>query len=124
MLDPRSRVRAARERRAGAALARAKGSAPCAPPRARLRIGHTVGAAITNRRVLGRTEAGIMAVVGAALLGSTAVGIVWPLVLAAPIVLLAGWVGIALVVRAIEVYVRPLGEKPAAEEKKRTTTLS
>ena len=83
-----------------------------------LRLGHTVGAAITNRRVLGRTEGGIMAVAGAALLGLMTVGIVWPVVLAVPIVLLAGWLGIALVVRAVEAYARPLGEKPAAEEKK------
>jgi cardiolipin synthase len=72
-----------------------------------LRLSHSVGAAITNRRVLGRTEAGTMAAVGGALLGITALGIAWPLVLAAPIVLLAGWVGIALVVRALALYTRP-----------------
>ena len=78
-----------------------------------LRLSHTVGAAITNRRVLGRTEAGTMAAVGGALLGITALGIAWPLVLAAPIVLLAGWVGIALVVRALALYTRPR-KTPAA----------
>ena len=44
------------------------------------------------------------------------VGILWPAVLAAPIVLLAGWIGIALVVRAIEVYVRPFGGKPRSSQ--------
>jgi hypothetical protein len=48
-----------------------------------------------------------MAGVGAALLIVTAVGIVWPLVLAAPVVLVTGWIGIALVVRALELYTRP-----------------
>lgn len=67
-----------------------------------LRLGHTVGAAITNRRVLARTEAGVMAGVGALLLAIMAIGIVWPMVLAAPIVLLTAWIGIALVVRALE----------------------
>ena len=61
-----------------------------------------MGAAIANRRVLGRAEASIMAAVGAVLLCVTAIGIAWPLVLAAPIVLFAAWVGIALVVRALE----------------------
>src|SRR6185436_7282665 len=94
-----------------------------------LRLSHTVGAAITNRRVLGRAEAGIMAVVGAALLGITALGILWPLVIAAPVVLLAGWVGIALVVRALELYTRrkprqslpPEGATPGAAERPAST---
>ena len=67
-----------------------------------LRLSHTVGAAITNRRVLARTEAGIMAGVGAALLAVTAIGIAWPVILAAPIAVLAGWIGFALVMRALQ----------------------
>jgi cardiolipin synthase len=83
-----------------------------------LRLGHTVGAAITNRRVLARTEAGMMAGVGALLLTITAVGILWPIVVAAPIVLLTAWIGIALVVRALEL--RRLGsEKEATPEASR-----
>lgn len=98
VLDSRSRVRVAhkrtRERRGstGGAVRAAAGA---------LRLGHTVGAAITNRRVLGRTEADTMLVVGAGLLGLTAAGILWPLLLAVPIVLLAGWMGLALIVRAV-----------------------
>jgi cardiolipin synthase len=68
--------------------------------------------------VLGRTEGGIMAVTGAVLLGLVVVGIVWPAVLAAPIMLLAGWVGVALVVRAIEVY--RFGKKPRSDENKQS----
>jgi cardiolipin synthase len=117
VLDRHSRVRAARQRRRARRSMRPKGTAVRAAAGA-LRLGHTVGAAITNRRVLGRTEGGIMAVVGAALLGLVFVGIVWPAVVAAPIVLLAAWIGIALVVRAIEVYIRPFGEKPTTDEKK------
>ena len=67
-----------------------------------LRLGHTVGAAITNRRVLGHSEAGMMAAVGAFLVAVTIVGILWPYVLAVPIVVLAGWIGLALIARAIE----------------------
>lgn len=105
VLGPRHRVRAApherrrrRRRGSGSAVRAAAGA---------LRLSHTVGAAITNRRLLGRTEAGTMAWVGAALLAVTAVGIAWPLVLAVPIVFIAGWMGLALLVRAIGLYRRP-----------------
>jgi cardiolipin synthase len=112
VLDRRRRLRTAgttshKSRGATGSAARAAAGA--------LRLSHTVGAAITSRRVLARTEASTMAVVGAVLLGVTAIGIAWPFVLAAPIVLLAGWVGIALVVQAFELYIRPRSkglEKP------------
>ncbi|HUP94419.1 MAG TPA: phospholipase D-like domain-containing protein [Burkholderiales bacterium] len=109
VLGPRSRVRAAppgrrrqRRRGTGSAVRAAAGA---------LRLSHTVGAAITNRRVLGRTEAGTMAAVGAALLALTAVVVLWPLVLAVPIALLAGWMGIALMIRALGLYRRPRGDE-------------
>jgi cardiolipin synthase A/B len=101
VLDPRSRLRTARGGRRLRRARRGSGSAARAAAGA-LRLSHTVGAAITNHRVLGRSEAGTMAGVGAALLALTAIGILWPLVVAAPIIVLAGWVGIALVVRALE----------------------
>jgi hypothetical protein len=62
-----------------------------------------------------------MAGFGAALIGLTAVGIIWPVVLAAPIVLIGGWVGIALLVRAIEIHLHPLDQKPVTPEKKQNT---
>jgi cardiolipin synthase A/B len=106
VLDRRSRLRAAGDARHRQRTRRgARGSAARAAAGA-LRISHTVGAAITNRRVLGRTEAGVMMGVGAVLLSLTAVGILWPLVLAVPIVLIGGWMGIALVIRSLELYTR------------------
>ena len=112
VLDAQRRVRVThkrtrRRRRGMGSAARAAAGA--------LRLGHTVGAAITNRRVLGRTEAGMMAGVGAALLGLVAVGIVWPIMIAAPIVLLAAWIGIALVVRALELKRRSAADHPEPE---------
>ncbi|MES2562771.1 MAG: hypothetical protein V4637_08590, partial [Pseudomonadota bacterium] len=74
---------------------------------------HTVGAAITNRRVLGRNEAGIMATVGAGLFALTVIGILWPLVLAAPLLLLGGWIGISLIARALKLYAK----EPAEHER-------
>jgi cardiolipin synthase len=113
VLDTRSRVRAAGER--GRKRRRRTRSAARAAAGA-LRFGHTVGAAITNRRVLGRTEAGMMGAVGAALLSLAAIGVVWPLVLAVPIVLFGGWIGLALVVRALDLYSKPAGAPRAARE--------
>ncbi|HYH44030.1 MAG TPA: phospholipase D-like domain-containing protein [Burkholderiales bacterium] len=108
VLDTRSRVRFTGPRRRRPRKRTGTGSRVAAGA---LRLGHTVGAAITNRRVLGRTEAGIMAGVGAALLGLTAIGIAWPLVVAVPFVVLAGWIGVALIVRAADLYSRRTGSE-------------
>ena len=91
--------RSPRVRRAPARAARAAAGA--------LRLGHTVGAAIANRRGLGRAEAGVMAAVGAALLVLTLIGIAWPLVVAIPILAIAGWMGVSLVYRAVKLYRQP-----------------
>ena len=109
VLDARSRLRLARVSKRRRGRRRGGGSAVRAAAGA-LRLSHTVGAAITNRRVLARTEAGIMGAVGAGLLALTVVGIVWPFVLAAPIVLLAGWIGISLIVRALALHGKPRDE--------------
>jgi cardiolipin synthase len=111
VLDIRKRLRPTRavrrrRRRRGVAGSAARAAAGA------LRLSHTVGAAITNRRELGRAEAGIMVGVGAALIGITAVGILWPMVIAAPVVLLGGWIGIALIVRALDLYTKPREERP------------
>ncbi|HET7159416.1 MAG TPA: phospholipase D-like domain-containing protein, partial [Burkholderiales bacterium] len=102
VLDARRRVRVAgsrsrRRHRGGSAVRAAAGA---------LRLSHTVGAAITNRRVLGRNEAGIMATVGVGLFALTVIGLVWPLVLAAPLLLFGGWIGISLIARALKLYAR------------------
>jgi cardiolipin synthase len=81
-------------RRSGGSVARAAAGA--------LRIGNAVGAAIGNRRILGAAESGVMAGVGVVLLVLATLGIVWPLLLAAPLVLLGLWAGIALLVRAYQ----------------------
>ncbi|MCW5604592.1 MAG: hypothetical protein KIT18_08620 [Burkholderiales bacterium] len=100
VLDARHRVCATvarsrgHRRRVGASMARAAAGA--------LTIGHTVGAAIGNRRVLGPAEAGLMTVVGIVFLALAAIGIAWPMALVLPLVLAALWAGLALLVRARE----------------------
>jgi cardiolipin synthase len=65
-----------------------------------LRIGNTVGAALSNRRVLGASEAGLTARAGAILLVLAVAFVMWPEVVAIPAGLLAAWVGIAFLIRA------------------------
>jgi len=106
VLGPRRRVHAtARVRREGARH-RGTGSAARAAAGA-LRLGNTVGAAITNRRVLGRAEAGIMKGVALGFLGLAIIGVLWPAALAWPLVALAGWIGVSLLIRARKLQHQP-----------------
>lgn len=66
-----------------------------------LRIGNTMGAAITERRVLGPAEAGLLLTSGAVLLIVTAVAFVFPRLLIAPMALLSAWLGISFVVKGL-----------------------
>ncbi len=99
LLSPRNRVRPVVPAKRTHARGRFRGSASRAAAGA-LRIGNTVGAAITNHRVLGPAEAGIMAMVGLVILGIVAVGLLWPLVLLLPLSLLGAWIAVSLLVRA------------------------
>jgi len=70
-----------------------------------LGIGSSVGAAMTNRRVLGPAEARVMASAGVALLAVTAVIVKWPKVLAIPVGVLLGWIAISLLVRVVKLKI-------------------
>ena len=83
--------------------ARAGGSASRAAAGA-LRIGNTVGAAITDRRVLGHTEARIVTAAGLGTLALALVALIWPRVLTVPLALLALWMGGSLVSRGVSLY--------------------
>ena len=98
VLDTRSRVRStvARPRRG---TGRMSGSISRAAAGA-LRLGASVSAAIGATRVLGPAEAGFMSKAGVVFVVLAVVGILWPIVLALPLVLLSLWVGLALILRA------------------------
>ncbi|OGA54248.1 MAG: cardiolipin synthase B [Betaproteobacteria bacterium RIFCSPLOWO2_12_FULL_62_58] len=98
VLSPRNRVRPATPRR----RRRSRGGSASRAAAGALRLGNTVGAAITNRRVLGPAEAGTMIGVGVALLVFAAVTVSWPLLVAVPLALLAAWVAVSFLVRAHE----------------------
>lgn len=119
VLSPRNRVRPAvalaRSRRERGRL---RGSASRAAAGA-LRIGNTVGAAITNHRVLGPAEAGIMALVALAILGMVAVAVLWPLAVVAPLALLGLWIALSLLVQAVRLKRQGVPEETPGVDKPR-----
>lgn len=106
VLGPRRRVHATARVHRQHTRHRGTGSAARAAAGA-LRIGNTVGAAITDRRVLGPTEAGIMEWVALAFLVLAIVGVLWPEAIAWPLVALAAWIGVSLLVRAHKLKHQP-----------------
>jgi len=93
--------------RTGGSASRAAASA--------LRIGNSVSAALTDRRVLGPAEAGFMAKVGAVLVALAVAGFVWPVILTVPFGIAAGWIGVALLIRAYRLHSKHQSEAEEGE---------
>jgi cardiolipin synthase len=68
-----------------------------------IRLGNTVTAAVTDRRVLEHADARVVLAAGAILIAAAVVSILWPRVFAIPFALLAAWFGGALLVRAYRI---------------------
>lgn len=103
ILDSRHRIpreRIPREPRPDSGMAPAGGSAGRAAA-GLLRIGNTVGAAISNHRTLEPVEARIMIVAAAALLAAAVLIALFPRLLAYPLAAVALWVGAALLYRGL-----------------------
>jgi cardiolipin synthase len=81
-----------RFRRSGGSASRLTASA--------IRVGNTVGAAITSRLVLGAAEAKIMTSGGVVLIALAMIALLQPLLLVVPFSLIAGWMGISLLMKA------------------------
>ncbi len=88
----RRTAREAGESRSGSAGRAAAGA---------LRLSRTVGAALTEQRVLATTEARIVAVVAVIALLLAICVVIWPWVAAAPVALFLAWVSLVLVTRAV-----------------------
>lgn len=71
-----------------------------------MRVGNTVGAAITSRLELGAAEAKIMVFGGSALLGLTILALLQPLLMVIPFSLLAGWIGVSLLIKGYQLHRR------------------
>ena len=74
-----------------------------------LGVGSAVGAAITNRRVLGPAEARVIATAGVLLLVLSGVAMMWPRVVAIPLAVVLGWVALSLFFRAVTLHVEGKG---------------
>jgi cardiolipin synthase len=81
-----------RPRRSGGSAGRLTASA--------IRVGNTVGAAITSRLVLGAAEAKIMTSGGIVLIALAMIALLQPLLLVIPFSLIAGWIGVSLLMKA------------------------
>jgi len=88
--------------RAGGSSGRAAASA--------LRLAHSVGAALGNRRVLGQNETTVLPWLVVPIFLFAIVGVIWPRVLAWPLSVLAAWIGIVLLGR----YVRSRRKRSAS----------
>ncbi|MEO8090860.1 MAG: phospholipase D-like domain-containing protein [Gemmatimonadales bacterium] len=65
-----------------------------------IRIGNTVSAAATGRRIFAPTEARVLALSGFLLLGVVVLALLWPRVVVIPLMLVIGWVAVALLLRS------------------------
>jgi cardiolipin synthase A/B len=81
-----------------------------------LRIANNVGAALTDRRVLGDTSSGPLFVGTVALAALAVVAILWPAWIAWPFGVLAGWFALNLGIRTWRLHGRARGERRAADE--------
>jgi len=87
--EPRRRVRGGRGRTSRAAAGA-------------LRIGNTFGAALTAKRPVGRSEAVTLLYGAGIALAITMVAFLWPRVLAVPVGVVIGWLGLAWAARAVK----------------------
>jgi cardiolipin synthase len=71
-----------------------------------VRIGNTVAAALTNRRVLEPIEAHIALIAGSALLACALLAIKFPRGFSYPIAAILGWAAAALIYRGIALHRR------------------
>lgn len=95
----RQRRRERRQRRGEQAVARAQGGSSGRAAAGALRFANTVGAAITNRRVLGAAESGILGAGALLLLAIGTVAFVWPRLVAWPLGVILLWIAGALFAR-------------------------
>ena len=89
------RSRSGRRSRRGSASRAAAGA---------IGIGSAVGAAITNRRVLGPAEARVMGAAATFLLLLSIVAVMWPSLVTFPLAFFGTWIAIALFIRAYKLH--------------------
>jgi cardiolipin synthase len=92
-----------RRRKTGVSAARgSQGGSSGRAAAGALRLANSIGAAITNRRVLGAAECTPLLVAGIVLFVAAAFAALWPRLVAWPFAMLALWIGTSLVARYVE----------------------
>jgi cardiolipin synthase A/B len=81
-----------------------------------LRIANTVGAALSDRRVLGDTATGPLLIGTGVLAAFAAVAVLWPAAVAWPLGVLAAWFALNLGIRAWRLHRKYQGELPDLDE--------
>lgn len=104
VLDQRRRPRAPKEPRSAHAGTSSGGGSVSRAAAGAARIGHTIGAAFTDRRVLGPIEARLATVSGLLLLAFSVLFALFPQALAYPLVALGVWGGLALLFRGGQLH--------------------
>jgi cardiolipin synthase len=121
VLNDRNRVRSTRRRPSHRRSRRKIGHGSTTRAAAgAIRLGNTVGAAITNHRVLGPAEAQIMIMGGLLLLVLSVVSVIWPLLLTIPFAAVGIWFAITLLFRAYALHAS--GRKELREVDAKTVT--
>jgi cardiolipin synthase len=117
MLTSRNRVRRSESRAAdpvaeGTARRAMSGSAGRAAAGA-VSVGSALGAALTNRRTLGSTEAGLLTIVAVLTICIAVIAAWFPRILAWPIAVLCGWLGVSWAWKAWTLWRKSGGARPA-----------
>lgn len=100
--------RTVRRARAGSAGRAAAGA---------MSMGSALGAALTNRRVLGPTESGLLVKLALVAVAVAVLALLWPWLVAVPVAVIVGWLGIAALWKAW-VLRHPRGARMAERRRK------
>ena len=104
VLDLRSKMRTPGRPRRGPARAGRTGGSTSRVTAGAVRIGHAIGAALTDRRVLGPVEAQLTTVTGLLLCALSVLVAIFPRALAYPAAVLGAWGGLALLWRGVKLH--------------------
>lgn len=104
VLNEKQRIRPSRSPAPPPAGSRSRSGSAGRVAAGALSVSNTIGAAITNRRVLGPAEAKIMVSASLVLLTIAVLATLWPLLLIVPLMLSAVWLAIALLIQAYRLH--------------------
>ena len=100
VLTQRNRVRKTPDAGAAEPLRHAASGSAGRAAAGAISVGNAMGAALTNRRLLGPAESGLLVKLAAFALATAVVGFVWPRTLALPLAIISAWLGLSMLGKA------------------------